>query len=256
MLTKRIVPTLLVKGRRLFKGVSFRATERSIGHAAQAVRVHAARGVDELVMLDITATKEGRGPDLDLVRELSEELFIPLTVGGGVRSCRDIDELLRAGADKVAICTGAYEIDELVPEASARFGKQAIVVVVEHIGRQSTYRCGDTHLVVYNDDGSMPMSPVTTAIWMEGAGAGEILLTSTDRDGTLQGYDLDLIREVSAAVGIPVIASGGAGKYEHLLEAIEAGADAVAAGAMFAFTDATPRGAAQFLRRNGVCVRL
>lgn len=252
VLSKRIVPTLLVKGRQLFKGVSFKASERSIGHAAQAVRVHAARGVDELVLLDITATAEGRGPDLGLVKELSEELFIPLTVGGGVRSCEDIDALLRAGADKVSIGTGAYEVPGLIKQASARFGRQAIVVSVDV--------CAPFPGMVMTRNGARlcpPFSsPVSWAECFETMGAGEILLTSVDRDGTLTGYDLDLIREVSAAVSIPVIASGGAGTYEHLLQAIKAGADAVAAGAMFQYTDATPRGAAQFLRRNGVCVRL
>ncbi len=255
MLCKRIIPTMLCRGRTLVKGKSF-AGDRSIGHVMQAAQVYAKRGVDELCILDISATKEGRGPDLEMVKELSEGCFIPITVGGGIRSCQDIDRLLRAGADKVAICTGAFEIDDLVPDAAARFGRQAIVVVVEHERREATYRNGGMRLILHNDDGPVPMSPVTVAEWMEKKGAGEIFLQSKDRDGTLEGYDLDLIREVSAAVSIPVVASGGAGTYEHLLEGIKAGADGVAAGAMWQYTDATPRAAAQFLRRNGLCARL
>jgi cyclase len=247
VLAKRIVPTLLVKGRQLFKGVSFKASERSIGHAAQAVRVHAKRGVDELVLLDITATAEGRTPDVGLVRELSEELFIPLTVGGGVRSCKDIRDLLNAGADKVAIGSAAVECPGLIPEASERFGRQAIVASIDVQGGRCTYRSGRKR---------MRHGAKAWARWVEGKGAGEILLTSVDKDGTLGGYDLDLIREVVAATSIPVIASGGCGSYADMLAAIHAGADAVAAGAVFAFTDCTPRGAAKFLRENGVCVRL
>jgi cyclase len=211
------------------------------------MKLHGRRGVDELCLLDITATAEGRTPDVGLVRELSEELFIPLTVGGGVRSCQDIDALLRAGADKVSIGSAAIEVRGLVTEASERFGKQAIVASIDAKGKTCAYRSGSRQ---------MTHGPKAWARWMEGQGAGEILLTSVDRDGTLGGYDLDLIREVSAATSIPVIASGGCGSYADMLAAIHAGADAVAAGAVFAFTDCTPRGAAKFLRENSVCVRL
>lgn len=249
MLAKRIVPTLLVKGRQLFKGVSFNASERSIGHAAQAVRVHGRRGVDELVLLDITATAEGRGPDLGLVKELSEELFIPLTVGGGVRSLQDIRDLLNAGADKVAICTGAFEVNGLIEQAAARYGRQAIVCALEVTpSGQVSFR-----------NGTMTPGRGRAVYWaktLEDWGAGELLLTSVDRDGTMIGYDLDLIREVSAVTSIPVIASGGCGGYADMLAAIHAGADAVAAGAVFQFTDCTPRNAAKFLKDHGVCVRL
>ena len=255
MLAKRVIPTMLCRGRTLVKGKAF-AGDRSIGHVLQAAQVHARRGVDELCILDISATAEGRGPDLAMVEELSDGCHIPITVGGGVRSLKDIDALLRAGADKVAICTAAYEIDELVPDAKDRFGRQAIVVVVEHKGRQSSYRNGDIHLRLIQDDGWSPMSPVATAQWMEKRGAGEILLQSIDRDGTMEGYDLDLIREVSAATSIPVIVSGGCGGYADMLAAIQAGADAVAAGAVFQYTDCTPKGAARYLKDHNVCARL
>lgn len=250
MLAKRIVPTLLVKGRQLFKGVSFRASERSIGHAAQAVRVHGKRGVDELILLDITATAENRGPDLGLVKELSEELFIPLTVGGGVRSLADIDALLRAGADKVSIGAAWREQEPgplLLRRAAERFGRQAIVASLDIKADE-----------IWNGGRPVPADAYDWPRWVQllAEWAGEILLTSVDRDGTMTGYDLDLIREVSAATSIPVIASGGAGSYADMLAAIHAGADAVAAGAIFQYTEATPRGAAKYLREHSICVRL
>lgn len=232
MLAKRIIPTLLVRGRTLVKGERFDSW-RSIGHAAQAARVHAMRGVDELCILDIAATKEGRGPDLDMVRELSAACFIPITVGGGVRSVEDVDALLRAGADKV--CIGAAAARPLIESASGRFGRQAIVVSLDVRG-------------------SAFMAQMAAQDF-EDWGAGEILLQSVDRDGTLVGYDLDLIRSVSSAVNIPVIASGGCGSYAHMLEAFKAGADACAAGAMFAFTDQTPKGAAAYLTDHQMVMR-
>ena len=235
MLAKRIIPTMLVRGRTLVKGERFNSW-RSIGHALQSAKIHAARGVDELCILDISATAEGRGPDLDLVRELSEGCFIPITVGGGVRTLEHIDQLLRAGADKVCIGVGYWNDPTLITKASERFGKQAIVASLD-VGPHMS--CAQEY-----------------AFKLEMLGAGEILLQAMDRDGTLQGYDLDLIRAVSAAVSIPVIASGGCGSYEHMLEAFKAGADACAAGAMFAFTENTPRGAARFLKSQGLEVRL
>ena len=229
MLAKRIIPTMLCRGRALVKGRQF-AGDRVVGHVQQAARVHAMRGVDELVILDIGATKEGRGPDLDMIWELSAGCHIPITVGGGVKALNDIDACLRAGADKV--CIGAAAEPWFISAAASRFGRQAIVVSVDH-------RPG--------------FDAVANAKSLE---AGEILLQSIERDGMLCGYDLDLIRAVSEAVDIPVIASGGCGTYEHMHEAIKAGADAVAAGAMFQFTDATPRKAAQYLKAKGVEVRL
>ena len=231
-LAKRIVPTILVKGKTAYKGKQF-VCDRSIGSAMAISRVHARRGVDELCILDVTATSEGRGPDLDLVRELSAECFIPITVGGGVKSLKDIDALLRAGADKICICSGRG----IIPEASQHFGKQAIVYSLD---------CLETDL---------PEDAADAARNFEILGAGEILLQSVDRDGLMCGYDLDLIREVSAAVSIPVIASGGCSGYEDMLAAFKAGADACAAGALFAFTDAVPKGAAKYLKQHGLEVR-
>ena len=256
MLAKRVIPTMLVRGRTLVKGERF-AGDRSIGHVQQAARVHARRGVDELMILDIGATAESRGPDLKMVEELAAECYIPITVGGGVRSVEDIDALLRAGADKVAICTGAIEVVGLVERAASRFGSQAIVVVIEHsdtkpITRARCWRNG-TAWIAGAGDPSAAMLAITQAA---DAGAGEIVVQSVERDGTMEGYDLDLIREASKAVSVPVVASGGCKDYQDMLDALNAGASAVAAGALFAFTDATPRGAAQFLQRHNVEVRL
>lgn len=231
-LCKRVIPVMLVKGQTLVKGTKFNPW-RSIGHAAQAARVHARRGVDELCILDVAATAEGRGPDLDLVRQLSEDCYVPITVGGGVKTLHDIDALLRAGADKVCVGHAAKAGDELVSAAAARFGSQAIVVAVD----------------VYRTWGDA--AAAREAARCAAAGCGEVLLQCVDYDGMMQGYDLEMIRAVTEAVDVPVIASCGAGTYEHMHEALQAGADAVAAGTMFAFTDQTPKGAAQYLKAKG-----
>lgn len=249
MLAKRIIPCVLVKGRTAVKGQKYDSW-RSIGLAIEKTMVHGRRGVDELLLLDVSATAEGRGPDLDLVRELSEGCFIPLTVGGGVRSLQDIDQLLRAGADKICLGTGAWEVDGLVYAAAQHFGKQAIVVSLDVLdGKFVRIGCGKDRPV---GDHSHPL------LWaqeMEQRGAGELLLSSIDRDGTMAGYDLDLIRQVAQAVSIPVIASGGCSGPEDMLAAFQAGADACAAGALFSFTDSTPKGAARFLQAQGLEVR-
>lgn len=245
-LAKRIIPTILVRGKTAYKGERFVST-RSIGSAVAIAKVHAVRGVDELCILDISATAEGRGPDLDMVRELSEGCFIPITVGGGVRSLGDIDALLRAGADKVAICTAAMEVPGLITDAAKRFGSQAITVCLDSYAGFISVRCGG---VVFAEQTQL------VAWRMAERGAGEILLSDVKRDGMMEGMNLDLIRDVSASVDIPVIASGGCGSYEHMLEAFKAGADAVAAGAMFAFTDQTPKGAARHLQSHGLEMRV
>jgi cyclase len=254
VLAKRVIPTMLVRGSTLVKGERFLG-DRSIGHVQQAARVHARRGVDELMILDIGSTKEGRGPDLKMVSDLAAECYIPITVGGGVRSIDDIDALLRAGADKVAICTGAVEVAGLVERAADRFGRQAIVVVIEHsdtkpIKRARCWRNGEAWIACED-----PHAALLAVKQAEDAGAGEIVLQSVDRDGTMEGYDLETIREAAKLVNVPLIASGGCSGYEDMTNALLAGADAVAAGALFAFTDCTPKGAVNFLKEQGVCVR-
>lgn len=246
-LAHRVIPTILVSWRKLVKGKRF-DTWRSVGLAAQAVRIHAARGVDEVCLLDVAATPEGRGPDLAMIEELSDVLFAPLAVGGGVRSVADVKALLRAGADKVVIGTGVVEVPHLVRHCADAVGSQAIVVSVDvGYGNSVMVHCGQK---------SYSHAPVLYADWAEKVGAGEILLQSIELDGTMEGYDLTLIREVSQAVGIPVIASGGCAGYDDMRAALAAGASAVAAGALFLFTDATPSGAAQFLQSKGIEARV
>jgi cyclase len=236
-LAVRVIPTLLAKGKQLVKGRRFSA-DRVVGHVQQAARVHQARGVDELCILDVGATPAGRGPDFAAIEALTADCFMPLTVGGGIRTLNDIERLLRAGADKVAIKT-AYQANFDFLNASAhRFGAQAIVVALDVCTE------GRTTLVL------------DLARDIEARGAGEILLTAMDREGTMEGYDLQLIHAVAHAVDIPVIAHGGCSSYQNMHEAIKAGASAVAAGALFQFTDATPRGAAEYLYMQGVEVRL
>lgn len=242
-LATRIIPVLLVRGESLVKGAQFDSW-RVVGHPLQAARIHQARGVDELIYLDVAATPNRHGPDFSQVDALTQDCLMPLTVGGGIRSMQDIEGLLKVGADKVAICSNAAG---LIPEASAHFGNQCIVAGVDVLGGKVALSCGQE---------STRIEPVDWARKLEKAGAGEILLQSVDRDGMMKGYDLKLIKRVSEAVNVPVIASCGAGAYEHLVEGVRAGASAVAAGSLFQFTDATPRGGAAFLVKHGFPARL
>lgn len=249
MLKVRVMPTLLQKDVGLVKGVGFDSWRR-VGTAMQSVKVYNLRQVDELVFLDIAATPEGRGPDFATIDELADECFMPLTVGGGIRSVDDVRELLRVGADKIALNSAAVERPQLIGDIAARFGAQCVVVsidvrrsaqgprVVTHCGRRET-----------------ALDPVSWARQVEALGAGEILLGSVDRDGTLEGYDLDTLAAVARAVSIPVIASGGAGNYAHLAQALQAGAAAVAAASMFHFTEQTPLEAKRYLGAQGYPVR-
>lgn len=251
MLKTRIIPTLLYRDAGLVKGRGF-ASDRPVGGAMQSVKVYNLREVDELVFLDVTATIEGRGPDLRLIDELADHCFMPLAVGGGVRTIQDFRDLLSVGADKVVVNSAALADPGLIDAAAAQYGSQCVVVAIDARGS------AETGWVVHGRSGREPtaLDPVSWAIEVERRGAGEIILTNIDRDGTMTGYDVPLVAAVSAAVGIPVIASGGAGSYADMLAGIRAGASAVAAAAMFHFTQQTPREAKLFLRENGVPVRL
>jgi imidazole glycerol-phosphate synthase subunit HisF len=251
MLKVRVIPTLLYRDGGLVKGTSFDSW-RPVGSPMQSIRVYNLREVDELVLVDITATREQRDPDFDAIDGLADYCFMPLTVGGGVRSLAHVRRLLQVGADKVALNTAAVENPTLIREIADRFGSQCVVVSID------AKRVGDAHRVfTHSGTQATELTVRELARKVEQMGAGEILVTSTERDGTMTGYDLDLIREVSEAVSIPVIAGGGAGSYADMLAAIkDGGASAVAAAAMFHFTQHTPREAKQFLASHGVPVRL
>lgn len=210
------------------------------------IRVCERREIDELIVLDIAATPNNRSPRFDEARALCENLFMPVTVGGGVRNVNDIRRLLESGADKVAINSVAADNPKIIDDASRRFGAQSIVISVDVAQGFLRTRCGTV---------KTEREPVAWAQECEARGAGEILLTDIERDGTMEGYNLDLIRSVSEAVSIPVIACGGCGSYEHMEQAFNAGAHAVAVGAMFQFTEATPRGAARYLNEHGIPAR-
>jgi cyclase len=228
------------------KGKQFNP-DRRIGSLIDRVRVIERRDVDELILLDIAATPNNRGPRFDLIEEVCSNLFCPVTVGGGVRTLDDIRELLNSGADKVSIGTAALERPELITEASDKFGAQAVVVSVDVRDAVVWSRCGGVRT---------GRSPAEWARECELLGAGEILVTSIDRDGGCAGLDQGGIRAVSSAVRIPVIAAGGCGTYEHMAMALAAGAHAVASGAMFQFCDATPKGAARYLKEHGYNTRI
>lgn len=219
----------------------------------QAVKVYNMREVDELVFLDITATDEDRPPDYDTVDELADECFMPMAVGGGIRNIEDVRHLLQVGADKVVVNTAAVEIPELVSQIAGKFGSQCVVVSID--AKQSA--SGDHK--VYTHSGSLPtgIHPVDLAKKAERLGAGEILITSIDQDGTLSGYDIELTKKVSEAVSIPVIASGGAGSYADMAAVLkQARVSAIAAASIFHFTQQTPLEAKRYLRELGVNVRI
>ena len=251
MLKARIMPTLLFKDVGLVKGVRFDSWRR-VGGVMQAVKVYNMREVDELVFLDVSATLDGRPPDFDTVDDVADECFMPLTVGGGIRTVEHVRRLLEVGADKVAINTALVEEPDLIRRVAERFGAQCVVASID------ARRHPDGACEVYTRSGSKPtgLDPIELAQEVEALGAGEILLTSIDRDGTMTGYDLPLTRSVSQAVSIPVIASGGAGTYEDMRAALAAGAAAVAAASIYHYTHQTPLEAKRFLGDYGVCVRL
>ena len=246
------MPTLLFKDVGLVKGIGFDSWRR-VGSAMQSVKVYNLREVDELVFLDITATAQDRPPDFQAIDDLADECFMPLTVGGGVRSTEDVRRLLQVGADKVALNTAAVEHPELITEVAERFGSQCVVVSID------ARRIPDGGHEVFVRSGTAPTGrdPVSVAREAAARGAGEILLTSIDRDGTMTGYDVELTRAVCAAVDVPVIASGGAGTYEHMAQVIRAsGCSAVAAASMFHFSEQTPLEAKRDLQTLGVPVRI
>jgi len=252
MLKIRIIPTLLFKNVGLVKGIRFNSWRR-IGSSLPSVKVYNTRQVDELFFLDITASIENRTIDYEEVDSIADECFMPLTVGGGIRSINDIKNALRSGADKVSINSGALENPALITEGANSFGTQCIIVSIDV--KKNT----DGKYAVYSHAGTrnMNLDPVKWAKQAAQLGAGEILLTSIDNDGTMTGYDLEITRAVCEAVTIPVIASGGAGNFQHMADVLrECNASAVAAASIFHFTQQTPLEAKQFLAKEGFAVRL
>ena len=268
MLTKRIIPCLDVDAGRVVKGTSF-VNLRDAGDPAELAALYNQEGGDELVFLDITASSDSRDTMVDVVRRVSEEVFIPLTVGGGIRSVEDMRRMLRAGADKVSVNTAAVNNPCLVAEGAAQFGNQCIVVAIDakrvggHTAQNQPNRDGlalsdDSGWEVYTHGGrtSTGIDAVKWARRVVGLGAGEILLTSMDADGQLSGYDLDLTRAISQAVEVPVIASGGAGELAHLYDAFTIGeADAVLAASIFHFGTYSIAQAKDYLAGRGIPVR-
>lgn len=252
MYTKRIIPCLDVKDGRVVKGTNFVGL-RDAGDPVELASVYDNEVADELVFLDITASAEERDTMVDVVRRTASQVFIPFTVGGGIRSVEDIRKMLKAGADKVSLNTAAVKNPDLIAEGAKRFGSQCIVLAVD--ARQ----VADGKWEVYVNGGRTPTG-IDVLEWIQRAtklGAGEILLTSMDKDGTKDGYDIPLTRAVSEAVGVPVIASGGAGTMEHFYDVLTAGkADAVLAASVFHYGQFTVCQVKEYLRSRGVEVRL
>lgn len=252
MFKVRIIPTLLFKDLGLVKGVGFHNWRR-VGSVMQAIKVYNMREVDELVFLDVEATRANRPPDFQLIDELADDCFMPLAVGGGVQTIDQVRRLLRVGADKVVLNTAAIQTPHLIREVATKFGSQCVVVSID------ARTAGEGRYEVYTHSGgcSTGLDPMDHAKRAEELGAGEILITSIERDGTMAGYDLELTRRVSQTVSVPVIASGGCGSYEHMAAAIRiGGASAISAASIFHFTQQTPRGAKEYLRAQGIPVRL
>ncbi|HEY1559716.1 MAG TPA: imidazole glycerol phosphate synthase subunit HisF [Caulobacteraceae bacterium] len=251
MLKVRVIPCLDVKDGRVVKGVQFVAL-RDAGDPVEQAAAYDAAGADELMFLDITASHEGRRAILDVVARTADVCFMPLSVGGGVRSAEDARALLRAGADKVSVNTAAVEDPDLIPRCADAFGSQAVVAAVDARKTESGWR-----VFTYGGRRDTSLDAIDYACSAAERGAGEILLTSMDRDGAKTGYDIDLLKAVTAAVGIPVIASGGAGHAGHLVEAVKAGgADAVLAASIFHFGEVTICEAKAAMAAAGVDVRL
>ena len=253
MFTKRIIPCLDVHNGRVVKGVNF-VNLQDAGDPVEIAAAYDAAGADELVFLDITASSDGRETVVDMVRKVASKVFIPFTVGGGIRTIDDFKMLLREGADKISVNSSVIDRPELISEAADKFGSQCVVVAID-----AKRRADGSGFNIYKHGGRLDMGidAVEWAMRAEKLGAGEILLTSMDGDGTKAGYDLELTRQIAENVKIPVIASGGAGKLEHFKEALSVGkADAALAASLFHFKELEIRQVKEYLRQEGISVRL
>ena len=253
MFTKRIIPCLDVHNGRVVKGVNF-VNLQDAGDPVEIAAAYDAAGADELVFLDITASSDGRETVVDMVRKVASKVFIPFTVGGGIRTVDDFKMLLREGADKISVNSSAIDRPALISEAADKFGSQCVVVAID-----AKRRADGSGFNIYKHGGRLDMEidAVEWAMKAESLGAGEILLTSMDGDGTKAGYDLELTRQIAENVKIPVIASGGAGKLEHFKDALTVGkADAALAASLFHFKELEIRQVKEYLRSEGISVRL
>lgn len=252
MLKTRILPVVLLTGYNVVKSIKF-DTFRTLGNPITVSRVYDSRGVDELVLLDIRATNEGRGPNLEIIADISSECFMPLTVGGGIQTVEQAREILRNGADKIAINTSAVLNPKLISDLAHEFGAQCVVVSIDAKKKSDGTYCVVTH----SGKKETSLDPSAWAKQVESLGAGEVLINSIDRDGTMSGFDLELVKSITSAVKIPVIACGGAGKENDFVEVIQnAHARAVAAASVYHFTSTTPKSVKEVLATHGIPVRL
>ena len=251
MLAKRIIPCLDVRDGRVVKGVNFVGI-KDVGDPVECAAMYDSQGADEIVFLDITATHEGRGTIVDVVRKTAKKVFVPLTVGGGIRTVEDFREILRAGADKVSVNSSAVKNPKLIREAADKFGSQCVVVAIDAKRINGCFR-----VVVHGGRIDTGLDAIEWAKQAEKLGAGEILLTSMDADGTKNGFDLELLQAVTGAVHIPVIASGGCGRLEHFSEVFQkTGADAALAASLFHYRELTVGQVKEHLKENNIPVRM
>ncbi|MFC1671518.1 imidazole glycerol phosphate synthase subunit HisF [Planctomycetota bacterium] len=251
MVKKRIIPKFLIKDGRLVKGVHFHENFREAGNPVTAAKIYDSYGVDELIFLDIQASLENRKTVLDIIGRVSEEIFMPFTVGGGVKTLDHVNDLLRAGADKVSVNTAAFENPAFIKQAAARFGDQCVTVAIDY------REVGPGQLLAFTHCGQeiTDIDPMEWALRMQDCHCGEIILCSIDRDGTMSGYDLEAIRRLSERLDVPLVASSGAGSLNDCRKALEAGASAITISSMFLFTDHSPIKVRSYLVSNNVDVR-
>lgn len=249
MLKHRVIPCVLLKNWQLVKSINF-GSFRTIGHPTSTARIYNARNVDELIVLDIDASIDGEEINTEIIADIADECFMPLTIGGGIKTIDDIYKVLNAGADKVAINTIALNNLEFIKKASMRFGSQCIVCSID------VKKHGNTYKVYNKSKGILDRDPLGLALQYQEYGAGEILLTSVDAEGSTNGYDIDLIKVFKDKLEIPVILNGGMGKPIHAVEAIQNGADSIAAAYIFHFSQYTPNDIKEEMKKNRISVRV
>ena len=250
MLKNRIIPCLDVKNGRVVKGINF-VNLKDAGDPVEQAKIYSDGGADEICFLDITASNENRDTIYDVVKDTSKKCFVPLTVGGGVRSVEDINKLLNCGADKVSINTAAVQNSKVVEDSSRKFGSQCIVVAID-----AKRNSGGWEIFTHGGRNPTGINAIEFASKMEKSGAGELLVTSMDKDGTQSGYDIELMQKISSMVNIPVIASGGVGTLDHLVDGIKSGASAVLAASIFHYGTYSVNEAKQYLDSKGIPVRI